>query len=45
MKKIISLGLVATLLFSSLALAAGNHPMAGCGLEGTCCSRTKITKK
>jgi hypothetical protein len=31
MKKIITLGLLATLL-PTLAIARGNHPMAGCGL-------------
>src|SRR5271169_4362483 len=31
MKKVISLSLIAALL-PTLALAAGNHPMAGCGL-------------
>jgi hypothetical protein len=32
MKKFAAVGVMATLLLPSLALATGNHPMAGCGL-------------
>src|ERR1022692_5057347 len=32
MRKVIALGVLATLVVPTFALAKGNHPMAGCGL-------------
>jgi hypothetical protein len=43
MKKLLALSLVATLM-PSLALAAGNHPMAGCGLGYLLLSNKDNTK-
>src|ERR1041385_8824908 len=43
MRKLMALGLVATLV-PSLALAAGNHPMAGCGLGYLLLSNKDNTK-